>query len=248
MYIDQISYRKNLSSKSKRDFTLSLINNSDADLLLFPGHTVTDSADLAYISEHLENDKTTVFLELKNIGARKITNWSFKIEKGDLINCSTHQLFSSSKEIANNLFCAENLLNEIKLKRIHKVKNKKICLLICGELNILTNIQSQNNRVEIRFDSDDIKKKYADTFSDIDVFINPIHTPMGNQGKMSKRREFLSDNGRAYFSTANLSKPAGEAADAFIKSKAVQYAYYDGHDIEHLFCESNKDYMIKNMK
>ena len=245
MNVELISYRRNVASKAKRDLTIKLINKSKADLMLFAGHTISESSDLLYLRNRIENKKSSIFLELENIGARDIDNWCFKIEKGSLINCSTHQLFSTSKEISGNEFCAENLYNEIKFKRIHKVKGKKICTLICGELNILTNLQSKSNKVEFRVEDKELRRRYEELFNDVDIFLNPIHTPMGNQGKMFMRRKFLSINNRAYFSTANLNKPAKEANLSFKNSQALQYAYFNGKEIDCISSDNTNDYLLK---
>ena len=49
---------------------------------------------------------------------------------------------------------------------------------------------------------------------------------MGNQGKMKKRREYYSNNNRAYFSTANFSD------DESINNKSLQYACINGIEKE----------------
>ena len=208
MKIQLISYPSNLRSELKRDLTLDLFNNCNGDLILFPGHTLDSVGDLEKIKGLFNNKKkTTAFLEVKEIGARNITNWSFKIKNNRLINCHTHQLFATSNEINNNNLLAESLIHEIKNERLHTVKGKQICLLICGELNILKNLQNdrkERNRVEYRASDNFLINEYKQLFRTIDIFLNPIHTPMGNQGKMAKRREFLSQHKRTYFSTSNI--------------------------------------------
>ena len=49
-----------------------------------------------------------------------------------------------------------------------------------------------------------LKSKFDKILTETDIFINPSHTQMGNQGKMQKRREFLSQDGKIYCSVANL--------------------------------------------
>lgn len=245
MNIELISYRGNIKSDKKNDLTVSLINNSEADILLFPGHTVNNLKDIGFVASKIKNKNSTAFLELKEIGARKVTNWSFVLEKGNLINCSSHQLFSTSEEINSSDYCAENLLYELKYKRIHVINGKKVCLLICGELNILMNIQSQENKVAIRTNSNKMKNEFIKLFKGIDIFLNPIHTPMGNQGKMKKRRIYLSSNNRAYFSTSNLVKSVGEADHSFKTMKALQYAYRNGKEINCIYSENTDDFLIR---
>jgi hypothetical protein len=67
-------------------------------------------------------------------------------------------------------------------------------------MNILKNIQSEENRVEFRLAEDKIlNERFLKILMETDVFLNPIHSPMGNQGKIQKRREFLSQNEKYYF-------------------------------------------------
>jgi hypothetical protein len=59
---------------------------------------------------------------------------------------------------------------------------------------------------------------------------------MGNQGKMSKRREFFSGNNRAYFSTANFD------SEESIYNKSVQYACINGKEQEPVDVDVDKRY------
>lgn len=246
MKIQLISFRKNAKSNVKLDLTIKIFNESTCDLLLFPGHTVDTVSDLEKLSLKLNNKKTTAFLELKELGSRGITNWSFKIEGNKLINCHSHQLFATSSEIKNNPFLGEILFNEIKNNRLHKVKSKKICLLQCGELNILTNIQNNNNKVIFRTKQKDLLNDYVGLFNSFDIILNPLHTPMGNQGKMHKRRVYLSRNHGAYFSTANVEKTENSFEESFRSLKSLQYAYLNGKEINNVLKEAiTPDYLSR---
>ena len=55
-----------------------------------------------------------------------------------------------------------------------------------------------------------------------------------SQGKMRKRREFFSDNNRAYFSTANY------VDEEAIYNKSVQYACINGKEQEPMNVEVGK--------
>ena len=117
---------------------------------------------------------------------------------------NTNQLFSESKEIEDNYELADRFLYELNERRILTIDNIKYLILQCGEINILRNYQNQNNKVDFRLPQhQDLCKRFNTLLENINVVINPIHSPMGNQGKMHKRREFLSSRNKYYFSTCN---------------------------------------------
>ena len=94
---------------------------------------------------------------------------------------------------------------------------------------MMKNIQKQNNKVKFRMeDNPTLEKEFKQIFDKTDIFINPTHTIMGNQGKLKKRREFLSKDGRIFCSVSN--------ADTDIKQninhKSVQYCFHDRKDLE----------------
>ena len=74
-----------------------------------------------------------------------------------------------------------------------------------------------------RFEDDtELSGRFASILDNTQIVLNPIHYPMGNQGKMKKRREYYSNNNRAYFSTANFSD------EESINNKSLQYACING--------------------
>ena len=231
MKVQLVSFRKNILPITKLKLVKQIYNASKADLVLFPGHSIENTLHLNKLASSLKNKYgSTAFIELHHIGACNMTNWSFKIENNVLINCKTNQQFTYSTEIERNPFLAENLLQHINTSRLHEVKGKLVCLLICGEINILKNIQTSGNRVEVR--TKEYKRNFNDVFQKADVIFNPLHTPMRNQGKMKKRREYLSSKSKSYFSTANLPVDSTESELQFSKSKSLQYAFYNRKPIK----------------
>ena len=71
-----------------------------------------------------------------------------------------------------------------------------------------------------------------------DIVLNPIHTLMGNQGKMHKRRELLSANNRFYFSVSHNGERKMEA-------HSLQYAYHNGKVLNESNIEVTDDYQIR---
>ena len=113
-------------------------------------------------------------------------------------------------------------------------------LVQCGEINIIKNIQKKGNYPIFRLQSrKDLEDRFFDLLNNCDVVLNPIHTPMGNQGKMEKRRELLSSNCRYYFSTSNTDVKHS------IDSSSLQYSFYDGKRFIETIREVNNDVQIR---
>lgn len=224
MIVEIVSYINGLSDNVRLKLTKNLINSSTADILLFSGHTVGFVNDIETLRLSIDNYHTEVIFELEDINSDKINNCLYRISKGILINMFTNQLFTRSIDIENNYELASRLLYELKHNRSFKVKGFKIIIIQCGEINILKNIQSEDNRVEFRLVNDKkLMNQFTEILHDSKIILNPIHTPMGNQGKMNKRREYFSLDNRYYFSTSNSKENSSK-----LDMKSLQYAYYNG--------------------
>ena len=91
----------------------------------------------------------------------------------------------------------------------------------------MRNIQSKDNKVLFRFaNNQKLNDRFDKLLSKVDIILNPIHSPMGNQGKMHKRRLFLSKEGKYYFSTSNTKNNSDN-----LSLKSLQYAYKDGEEL-----------------
>lgn len=239
MKIQLASFDSKLTSSEKRKSVLEIFNNSKADIVLFAGYTLDGISDIDKISDRLDNDKTVGFIEVKEFGARKLTNWQFRIENNKVWNCHTHQIFKDSSEINRNRFCAEQLIHELSSNRKFNIGGKQISLLVCGEINILKNIQSQGNKVEVRTSDSELARSFDAVLKQANIILNPMHTPMGNQGKMAKRRVYLSKNGRAYFSTANLDGEYG------LETRKLQYGFVNGREVIGDIVMSTPEYIVR---
>ncbi|WP_181307418.1 hypothetical protein [Rufibacter sp. XAAS-G3-1] len=239
MKVNLVSFNFELTSSEKRNSLIEIFNNSKSDLLLFAGHTLNDISDIEKIRDKIDNKSTVAFFEVKNFGARELTNWAFKIENNKILSCHTHQIFTDSSEINKNKYCAEQLLHELTSNRKFTVKDKRISLLVCGEINILKNIQSEDNRVEFRVQDKELRKSFDSILAQTDIFLNPLHTPMGNQGKMEKRRTFLSAKGKAYFSAANMDN------EAVLENRKLHYAFANGNEIVGEILKSTPKYIVR---
>lgn len=227
MKVQITSYVHHLSYSKRLELTIDTINKSTSDILLFSGHTIGFVNDIDKLKSAIKNNKTEVIFELESINTDKIRNCIYHIKKGVIRSLYSNQIFAESIEINNNYELGDRLLNELENKRSIIINGLSVLIIQCGEINILKNIQKENNRVEFRLkDNQLLNQRFERIMHKTDIIFNPIHEPMGNQGKMHKRREFLSKNSKYYFSTSN-SKP--NSSNLFLNS--MQYAYYDGKEI-----------------
>jgi hypothetical protein len=226
MLVQLVSYKSTLRSNSRLSYTAEIINSSQADLILFAGHTLASYCDVDELNTLIDNDKTTAVIEVKNDVRSKafpVKHSLFLLQNGTVKDMFTHQLFTDSVTISTYPELGKHLMLELETRRNFITANRKVSIIQCGENNILRNIQSEGNRPVFRFEDDIVlSQRFADFLNNTNIILNPIHSPMGNQNKMLKRREFFSDNNRAYFSTANFND------EKSINNKSVQYAYFNG--------------------
>lgn len=230
MEIQVVSYILNLDSSEKIAITAEIINNSKSDLVVFPGNTLESIEDAYELINQIKNKKSTSLLEISQLSIgdlnSEIIHCPFLIQKGKLVNMHTFQFFTTSDTIENNDFLAEAFVNELETRRQFEI-NGCICLvLLCGENNILKNIQSEKNKVTIRIDGKNLQRRFVNIIKRAKLILNPIHMPQpGSQNKLHKRREYFSKNGRIYISTNNCKVLSS-------KSKSIQYAYLNGAELE----------------
>ncbi|MBR6805461.1 MAG: hypothetical protein IKM47_02930 [Bacteroidaceae bacterium] len=230
MVIQLVSYKSTLRADSRLRHTAEIINSSKADMILFAGHTLASHRDVDELNTLIVNDKATAVIEVKKNAIsvlNPVCNSLFLLRNGVVKDMFTHQLFTDSKTINAYPELGDHLMLELETRRNFSAANRNVSIIQCGENNILRNVQSEGNRAVFRFEHDAIlNQRFADYLNNTDIILNPMHSPMGNQPKMCKRREFFSDNNRAYFSTANYDD------EESIYNKSVQYACFNGKEQE----------------
>ena len=238
MIVQLVSYKSTLRADSRLQHTAEIINSSKADLILFAGHTLASHRDVDELNTLLDNNRTTAVIEVKKDTKSKslpVYHSLFLLQNGVTKDIYTHQLFTDSKTIKAYPELGEHLMLELETRRNFSTANRNVSVIQCGENNILRNLQSEGNRAVFRFEDDAIlNKRFADFLNNTDIILNPMHSPMGNQPKMRKRREFFSSNNRAYFSTANY------VDEEAIYNKSVQYACINGKEQEPMDVEVGK--------
>ena len=240
MIVQLVSYKSALRADSRLQHTAEIINSSKADLILFAGHTLASHRDVDELNTLLDNNRTTAVIEVKKDTKSKslpVYHSLFLLQNGVAKDIYTHQLFTDSKTIKAYPELGEHLMLELETRRNFSTANRNVSVIQCGENNILRNIQSEGNRAVFRFEDDAIlNQRFAAFLNNTDIILNPMHSPMGNQGKMRKRRELFSSNNRAYFSTANY------VDEEAIYNKSVQYACINGKEQNPVNVEINKRY------
>ena len=238
MIVQLVSYKSTLRADSRLQHTAEIINSSKADLILFAGHTLASHRDVDELNTLLDNNRTTAVIEVKKDTKSKslsVYHSLFLLQNGVAKDIYTHQLFTDSKTIKAYPELGEHLMLELETRRNFSAANRNVSIIQCGENNILRNIQSEGNRAVFRFEDDAIlNQRFAVFLNNTNIILNPMHSPMGNQPKIRKRREFFSDNNRAYFSTANFED------DESIYNKSVQYACINGKEQEPMNVEVGK--------
>ena len=238
MVIQLVSYKSTMRANSRLRHTTEIINSSKADLILFAGHTLASNSDVDELNKLIDNDKTSAVIEVKENAISELNpvcHSLFLLQNGMAKSMFTHQLFRDSKTIDTYPVLAEHLMLELETRRNFSVANRNVAIIQCGENNILRNIQSEGNRAIFRFENDStLNQRFVDFLNNTNIILNPLHSPMGNQGKMRKRREFFSYNNRAYFSTANFD------SEESIYNKSVQYACINGKEQEPVDVEVEK--------
>jgi hypothetical protein len=240
MLIQLVSYKTLLRANRRISLTAEIINSSTADLILFAGHTIASDHDVSILADRIENKHTTAVIEVKEDKSCPINNTTiyhslYLLQRGGIKSMNTYQIFAESSHINGKPYVAEHLIQDLETRREFTIANRKAIVIQCGENGILKNIQKEGNRAVFRFhDNDILSSRFERIMSNADIILNPIHSPMGNQGKMLKRREYFSAQNRAYFSTANFDNVDG------IENKSLQYAFFNGVEIEPTDVEIDK--------
>lgn len=254
MEVELISYHQDLDTEKRLELTTNLINQSRADLIMFCGYTIADKSDLKKLSNNIENEVSTVLFEVDYMEESKfleLNHCLYIIQNGAIHNLFTNQFFATSDEIEGNESLCERFINELETRRRFKVKRRNCLVFQCGEINIIKNLQKEGNIPVFRLQKrKDLEERFNNLLDNTDIILNPIHTPMGNQGKMEKRREYFSANNRFYFSASQNGTITRNDSEYEIsmESSCLQYAFYNGNAIEESDYESTEEYQKRTYK
>ena len=237
-----------LKSSQKYNLFKKIVNESSADLILFPGNTFRDEADIMY--EGIDNKHSVIIIELGSASPTSCmgtTNELYIFRNGRPIDMFSCQIFATADDINRG---GKNLMNklfdELESRRRITCCGKSIVILQCGETALLACPKATGYKAEFRFkDAPEMNKRYEKLLSTTDIFLNPIHTVQGEQGIMKQRRIALSANGRYYLSTAALS----DEMEGKLNSKRLQYIYYNSRELTvDSHCDQNKGYVSRTIE
>jgi len=231
------------TAENHANFFLKFVNSYDyLNIIVFSGWTILKQ-DIKEIKKDIINKNSLVLFEVRDdIYNGEEMHKGYYFQNGILHDRNIVQIFSKSSEVNGNKNLVIKLLEQIKSKRIIEHKGRNICWLICGEINILKNIQKQRNKVLFRFENDSIlKEKFDDLYKEINIFVNPTHTIMGNQGKLARRREYLSKDNKIFCSVSNADKRLKQK----ISYKSIQYCYKNEKTIDGELLYKNEDVVFK---
>lgn len=82
--------------------TADIINSSEADLILFAGHSLSSNSNVDELNKLVDNDKTTAVIGVKENAISELNpvrNALFLLQNGIVRSLFTHQLFRDSKAI-----------------------------------------------------------------------------------------------------------------------------------------------------
>lgn len=222
MKIQLISFSGELNPNYQNALIVDIINNSKADLILFPGHALRDADDRYYVGDCLTNEKVTAIIEIQKDGIMKSPNELFIYREGEFEDMYTSQVFSTADHVNGNAVLMNKLLDEMP-RRQFKCCGKRFAVLLCGESAIV----SGKGEGEFRFkENPAMNKRFEKLMNETDVFLNPIHSIQGHQNQISKRRSVLSSNGRYYLSAA-----CTENREQSLDLKSLQYICHDGKEL-----------------
>lgn len=231
MKIQLIGFNYNLRMNKRLKIFVDIINKSNADLILFPGHTLRNEDDIDRVCKDITNTRPSVVFELKDAdptGFMHTNNELYLYKDGVFYDTYSNQHFATAQQIKNNEMLMGKLFDELP-RRTLTISGKRITILQCGETSLLECKRDNDNQAEFRFaDNELLNARYNEMLNSTDIFLNPIHLAQGGrQWLYNPKRITLSSNNRYYLSTSSLDKKA----QGKLESKRIQYVYHNGEQV-----------------
>lgn len=246
MKIELIGYPPCDDPKEERFFKASImrevLSTSTSDIVVFPGSSILSLDDFTSIVNDITitiNVKIVIF-EVSSVKKTKIVKnakskkpifigrgycYDFVQKKYLLYELKQRYAMGSDLDRYPELF--DEMYEEWKGGlRSFKYDGKTFTVLMCGETAMLkcNMVNGKIGPAQFRIQDPQALANFQKIMDGTDIFLNPIHTIQGNQGKIKRRREVLSSKGKIYFSTASIKN--GEVSS---KSASLQYAVCNGN-------------------
>lgn len=226
MKIQLTSFINDMPGEERVEITKEIINISEADLLLFSGHTIENSFEIENLRLLIENNNTEVIFELESMDTERLNNCLYHIKDGKIQNLYTNQIFTDSEDIKDNRELADRLIHEFETRRRLNINGYSILIIQGEEINILNTIGLDNNIEFVLSKEKELSKRFKKIISETDIFLNPKHAPITDQVNIGKIREYLSKNKKYYFSSSNT-----EEFSYNLEINNLQYALFNKKDI-----------------
>lgn len=182
--------------------------NNNVNLVILPGNTAIMKFKIKKDGEWASDfsNKNNVDIMYEKFLTKKCEGNYYTLHSKFGDNNTGKQKFATSAQVNTDSNLYKSLVKEINEgNRTIKVGDIVFGVIICGENNILKNIQSENNRVKWRYKA---PKDWG-----VKVILNPSHNTMGNWNKLNKRFEFLSKKyGYAIYLTNSSRKSFGKSS------------------------------------
>lgn len=207
--------------------------NNKITHIFFSGSTLCDKkqrkktcvqSDVRRIGRIFKNFYVIFEVNKKGLLEKKFPPYGlYAYRKGTKVFGPICQLLWSSKADAELYI---ELWNDIKNGgRTISLGKKKVLILICGELNILHNQQSNKNKVD-GLRGPLFGQEIRDV--DYDILFNPTHSPLrGHYGKYKRRLEYISKGKENRLAMLNFNVP-----DKQNRRTAAFIAYRNGQEIK----------------
>lgn len=222
MKIQLISFINDIPSRERLELTHKVINESEADLLLFSANTISHEKDIQQLRNLIINKDVEVVFGLNNLRSDMISSSLYHIKDSNTKNLYTNLLFEEKDEISYNKELIDRLIYEYETRRRLVINGLSILIIQGGEMNIFRNIQ--DNKLEFVLSNDiDLTNRFVSIINTTDIFLHTIDSPLSNQRRINLRGGLISKNGKYYFSSSNTNKGSRN-----INIKNLQYAVYNG--------------------
>lgn len=227
MKIELIGFDFELNPNNKMDILVDAVNASNADLILFPGHTIRDLNDLLYAEQDIKNKSSVAILELEEslpTSCMFQRNSLFMMHGGLFFDLYSSQIFETDEDIDGNEALMDKLMDEFKRRQFACCGNR-ITVLQGGETALLS---GSGVGLDFRFSGNAVlNRRYQSLLAGTDIFLNPVHEASDGRGLLLQRLAALSADGRWALSTGMLGRDRmGNFSD-----KQLQHIFHDGREI-----------------
>lgn len=185
--------------KLRIDVISGILNETEADFVMFSEHVIKRKDDLLSIGKRVRNKHIIALFELEE--SRTLNgNTLYLLQDGHIIGLETNQIFATSTEATVNRM--EHLCEELSQHRQFKVAGKNFLIIQCGENNFL---KGNKGTAEFRLQSrPDLEQRFSEILNGVDIILNPVHSRWGRFGCFLSRMRKFSEKKRYSFSCTRI--------------------------------------------